>query len=238
MTTPTPDDLLELASLYALHALSDEDAAALEQRVDAADPETAEAFHAEVQSIREAMAVVSAATAVEPPEELRDRLLAAVTDDPVRTLPTRSPRRRWRTVAAAAAAAVVIGVAGVTVWSALQPPATLAEQVLAAPDVQTVKGEIPTGGVATLQYSREKNAGVLTMTDVAPPTAGTVYQMWLVHTDGSVASAGTMGPQTVTPVTTADLPDLTNSTALAFTVEPGDGSTQPTGAVFASLPII
>ena len=50
MTAPNPDDLLELAALYALHALSDEDAAALERRVEASDPATAEAFRAEART--------------------------------------------------------------------------------------------------------------------------------------------------------------------------------------------
>jgi anti-sigma-K factor RskA len=42
----------------------------------------------------------------------------------------------------------------------------------------------------------------------------------------------------VAPSTTAVLPDLGNSKALKFTVEPGSGSTQPTGQVVAELPLV
>ena len=55
-----------------------------------------------------------------------------------------------------------------------------AEQIFAAPDVRTVSGEIPTGGTATVVFSHDRNAGVLVMNNVPPPTEGTVYQMWLV----------------------------------------------------------
>jgi anti-sigma-K factor RskA len=50
-------------------------------------------------------------------------------------------------------------------------------------------------------------------------------------------SAGTMDAKTVSPSTTAVLPDIANSSALAFTVEPGTGSTRPTGQIFAELPL-
>ena len=109
----------------------------------------------------------------------------------------------------AAAAAVVIGLGALGVGMALRPapkPST-AEQVFAAPDVRTVSGEIPGGGTATVVFSREKNAGVLVMNNVAPPKPGTVYQMWLVDDDGP-QSAGTMDAQAVAPSTTAVLPDL------------------------------
>lgn len=237
MTDPLDDDLLELATPYALHSLSDAELADVDRRVAEASPDVAEAFFAEVSAIHETMAIVSAVTSAEPPPELRDALLAAIAADPVRALPERTkakPRRRG--IYLAAAAAVVIGVgAAVGVGIGLRPSPTIAEQVIAAPDHQTVKGSIPTGGIATLVYSREKNAGVLTMTDVAPPSEGTVYQMWLVPADGSPKSAGVMGPAAVSPTTTAVLPDLTGSTALAFTVEPGDGSAQPTTTPFAVL---
>jgi hypothetical protein len=60
--------------------------------------------------------------------------------------------------------------------------------------------------------------------------------MWLLGAQGA-KSAGTMDAKAVSPSTTAVLPDLGNSTALAFRVEPGAGSPQPTGEVFAKLPL-
>jgi anti-sigma-K factor RskA len=69
---------------------------------------------------------------------------------------------------------------------------------------------------------------------VPPPPQGTVYQMWLIGDKGPL-SAGTMNTAAVAPSTTAVLSNLRNSSALAFTVEPGDGSPQPTGKIFAKL---
>ena len=136
----------------------------------------------------------------------------------------------------AAAAALIIGLGALTAGLALRPAQTptTAEQVFAAPDVHTVSGAIPGGGTATVVFSREKNAGVLVMNDVPPPKPGTVYQMWLIGEAGPT-SAGTMDEQAVAPSTTAVLPDLGNSTALAFTVEPGTGSQKPTTPLIAKL---
>jgi hypothetical protein len=108
--------------------------------------------------------------------------------------------------------------------------------VFSASDVHTVYGAIPAGGTATVVFSRDRNAGVLVMNDVPPPSPGTVYQMWLVSPDGAT-SAGTMDAEAVAPSTTAVLENLGASTKLRFTVEPGSGSTQPTGAVIAELPL-
>ena len=57
--------------------------------------------------------------------------------------------------------------------------------MLAADDVRTVSGAMPAGGTATVVYSREKNAGVLVMNNVPPPSSGTVYQMWLMGDNGA-----------------------------------------------------
>jgi anti-sigma-K factor RskA len=108
--------------------------------------------------------------------------------------------------------------------------------VFSASDVHTVSGAIPAGGTATVVFSRDRNAGVLVMNDVPPPSPGTVYQMWLVSPQG-MSSAGTMDAKSVSPSTTAVLDNLGNSTKLTFTVEPGSGSTQPTGKVIAELPL-
>lgn len=233
MTTPFDDEVMDLAVPYALHALSDDDRSSVEARV--AQSGESQAFYNEVRAIREAMATLSAATAVEPPESLREAVLSAARSDGVRQLPR---RRNWRQVALAAAAAVVIGLGALGVGMALRPPAapSAAEQIFAAPDVRTVSGELPAGGQATLVFSRERDAAYLVMNNVPPPSAGTVYQMWLVG-DGQAVSAGTMDSAAVTPSTTAVVPDIGDSTALAFTIEPPGGSAQPTSEPFASLPL-
>lgn len=240
-------DLLDLAVPYALHAVSDAERDEIESILGGAGLPVADAFYDEVRAVRETMAVVSAVSAAEPPADLRDRLLAAVAGtttgnatDNVRTLPTARSGRSWRTVVLSAAAALVVGLGIVGVGLSLRSPTvqqSTAQEVFSAPDVHTVYGAIPAGGTAMVAFSRDRNAGVLVMNDVPPPSPGTVYQMWLVSPAGST-SAGTMDAEAVAPSTTAVLDNLGDSTTLAFTVEPGMGSTQPTGTVIAELPLI
>ena len=234
------DDLLELAVPYALHAVSDSERDDIESRLSNADLQVVDAFYDEVRAVRETMAAVSAASAQEPPADLRARLLSAVADDNVRLLPTARPNTRLRTALLSAAAAVVVGLAAVGIGQSLRPSVpqqSTAQQVFSASDVHTVSGDIPAGGKATVVFSRDRNAGVLVMNDVPPPSPGTVYQMWLVSPAGA-SSAGTMDAKAVAPSTTAVLENLGDSTKLRFTVEPGSGSTKPTGAAIAELPLI
>ncbi len=235
-------DLLDLAVPYAFDAVSDAERAEIESRLASAGLPAVDAFYDEVRAVRETMALVSAADAEQPPSELRARLLSAVAEDApldnVRTLRTNS--RSWRTTLLSAAAALAIGLAAVGVGTWLRPsapaPQSTAQQVFTAPDVHTVSGAIPAGGQATVVFSRDRNAGVLVMNDVPPPKPGTVYQMWLVSPEGE-SLAGTMDAKSVAPSTTAVIENIGNSTKLAFTVEPGTGSTKPTGAVIAELPL-
>jgi anti-sigma-K factor RskA len=230
MTEPT-FELIELATPYALHAVSEAERAMIDRQVAAAPSAVAEGFHEEVRAVRETMAVVSAATAAEPPADLRAAVLAVVKPDT-------NSHSRWRTAAFAAAAAIVVGLAAFGVGIALRPSPTptVAEQVMAAPDVRTVSRQLADGGTATMVFSRDRNAGVLVMNNVPPPSPGTVYQMWLLS-DRAPVLAGTMDTATVAPFTTAVLPNLADSSALAFTVEPGTGSPQPAGRIFAELPL-
>jgi anti-sigma-K factor RskA len=231
MTDPTDFELLELATAYALHAMSDEERAEIDRRVATAPAPVAAAFADEVRGVREAMAIVSAATAAEPPEHLRAATLALAG-------PAAGRKSRWRTAAfASAAAAVVVGAAafGIGVLTRPHPTQTVAEQIMTAPDVRTVSRPLA-NGTATVMFSRDRNAGVLVMNNVPPPAPGTVYQMWLIGSKGPT-SAGTMGTAAVAPSTTHMFNDLGSSTALAFTVEPGTGSPQPTSAILAELPL-
>jgi anti-sigma-K factor RskA len=228
MTEPSEFELLELATPYALHAVSDDERAVIERQLAAAPPSVIDAFREEVRAVHETMTVVSAATAAEPPGGLRAKLLEAVLPDLVR-------RSRWRTALVAAAAAIVVGLAAFGAGIALRPPPkpTMAEQIMAASDVRTVSGDLA-GGTATVVFSHNMNAGVLVMNNVPPPAQGTVYQIWLIGDKGPT-SAGTMDTAAVAPSTTDMLSNLGHSSALAFTVEPGNGSPQPTGKILAKL---
>jgi anti-sigma-K factor RskA len=194
----------------------------------------AAAFNDEVRAVRETMAIVSAATAAEPSAQLRGAILAPI--EPVEPIAIRQMSWR-RAVFASAAAAVVVGAAAFGVGVLMRPPAksTVAEQVLAAPDVRTVSRPLA-NGTATVMFSRDRNAGVLVMSNLSPPSPGTVYQMWMIGANGPT-SAGTMNAAAVTPSMTETLTNLGASTALAFTVEPGTGSPQPTTPILAELPL-
>jgi anti-sigma-K factor RskA len=230
MTGPTEFELLELATPYALNAISEGERSAIDRQLATAPAAVAQSFRDEVRGVGEAMAVVSAITAAEPPARLREAVLAVTQPDSAR-------RSRWRAIVLAAAAAIVVGLAAFGAGIALRPPhtPTMAEQIMAAPDVRTVSGPVASG-TATVIFSRDENAGVLVMNNVPPPSQGTVYQMWLVDEKGPT-SAGTMNAAAVTPSTTHLLPNLGDSSVLAFTVEPGNGSPQPTGKIFAKLPL-
>jgi anti-sigma-K factor RskA len=230
MTEPTDFDLLALATPYALDAVSNNERADIERRIAAAPAAVAQAFHEEVRAVRETMAALSAGTAAEPPPGLRDRVLAAIGS-------TSRRRFRWRTAGLVAAAALVAAITfgvGLALRPA-QPPSTAA-LVFTAPDVRTVSGAMPPGGTATVVYSREKNAAVLVMNNVDPPPPGKVYQMWLLGGQ-KPRSAGTMDAKAVRPSTTDVVRDLGQASTLAFTIEPGKGSAQPTGRILAELPL-
>jgi len=160
----------------------------------------AAAFDDEVRLVRETMAAASASTPVEPPAALGGRLLASVKSDS-------ACRFGWRTVLFAAAAAVAIGLGALSPGLALRSTAPLSTpaHVFAADDVRTVSGAMPAGGTATVVYSREKNAVVLVMNNVPPPSPGTVYQMWLMGDNGA-KFAGTIDAKAVAPPTTSGHP--------------------------------
>ncbi|WAJ45914.1 anti-sigma factor [Mycobacterium sp. Aquia_216] len=232
MTEPADFELLELATPYALHAVSDAERVDIDRQVAAAPASIASAFAEEVRAVRETMAVVSAATVAEPPPQLRAAVLAIAASSPLKR------QRRWRTTALiSVAAAIVAGLTAFGVQTLLRPTPSrsVAEQVMAAPDVRTVSRPLA-NGTATVVFSRDRGAGVLVMNNVPPPNPGTVYQMWLIGAQGPT-SAGTMGTAAVSPSTTATLTNLGASTALAFTVEPGAGSPQPTSPILATLPL-
>ncbi|MGW6693894.1 anti-sigma factor [Rhodococcus sp. NPDC054953] len=237
-------DLLDLAHVYALDAVSEADRTEIAGRLGAAAPHTARAFARIVADTHETMALVAAGDAAAPPPELRERLLRAIDTEPAGRvddeLTDRRTQRRRRITRAvlAAAAAVVVGIGTTVAIRQFDRPTSLptVEQVLASPDARTRTTEVA-GGSITLSSSEQANAVVVEMSDVPPPPDGHVYQMWFVPDSGAPRSAGTMSAATMPPPGGEVIPALDSAAAVAVTVEPGTGSTQPTGAPVVTIPL-
>lgn len=239
-------DLLDLAYPFAVDAVSEAERAEINDRLRASAPPTAEAFARIVADTRETLALVGGSDALAPPHELRDRIMSAVDSGPVESdtddvARRRALRRRRLTRALVAAAAVVVvgvGVAvGVGQFSDRAPTVPTVDQVIASPDVHTFTADVA-GGTITLSSSAEENAVVVSMTDVAPPPSGHVYQMWFVPESGAPRSAGTMSADTMPPPGGSVIPELDSAASVAVTVEPGTGSPQPTGEPVVTIPLV
>lgn len=238
-------ELLELAYPYALDAVSDSERASITERLGAADAATSGDFARIIREIQETMALITAADTLTPPPQLKT-LIMAVLDAHTHTgndVAARSARRRRRlTRAVAVAAAVAIIGLGAAIATGqfprhIPPPAGLSvAQVLHAPDIRTRTAEVA-GGTISIAASAQTNAAVVTMTDVPPPPAGHVYQMWLMPASGPPRSAGTMTAATMPPPRGEVVHPLYAAATVAITVEPGAGSTQPTGQRVVTIPL-
>ncbi|EKT84245.1 hypothetical protein WSS_A03980 [Rhodococcus opacus M213] len=234
------DELVGMAYPYALDALDDGERRELDTDLATADEDTRSTFTDEVRRIREAFAVVSAVGAVEPPPRVRTRVLDEVRHSaagPTSLTERRSRRRRWQIAVAAAAAVGVLAGGTVIVRQLTEGPSpSVAEQVLDASDVHSSTSAIAAGGSATANYSKSQDAVVFVLDGVAPPSADTVYQLWLMPASGDApVPAGTISPGEMQPTTTVVLDDVGSMSKLAVTVEPPGGSPQPTSEPFAVL---
>ncbi|NUU19246.1 anti-sigma factor [Cellulomonas humilata] len=139
----------------------------------------------------------------------------------------RPSRTRWLAVAAA----VVIGAAVPTALAVQQAQrANEAEQqqqaladLLTDPSAVVVHGDVTGGGTATAILTDDR--ALFSATGLPDPGDDKAYQLWVVDADGA-ASAGVMADDAGSVRQLAD--DFTAGSALAITIEPAAGSTQPT----------
>ncbi|MEV7430777.1 MULTISPECIES: anti-sigma factor [unclassified Nocardioides] len=237
------DDIHALSGAYAVDALDDIERAQFERHLAGCDT-----CREEVDSLREASALLAETTMLEPSADLRARVLAQVST--VRPLPPLVPahapapstgsvpadparprRRRLTGLVAAAAAVVAIGAGtGVLVeqpWeddTSQAPLPSAVDRIKAAPDVQTFEHEFPDGAEAVLYRSASLNEAVIVTHDMGPAPDGKVYQAWLQHDDVMV-SAGLMpeGPDNTVPLEG----DPATANGFGITVEPAGGSVVP-----------
>jgi hypothetical protein len=233
--TDDEQQLLDLAYVYALDAVSEGERSEIAGRLGVAAPHTAQAFARIVSDTQETIARITVDDVLAPPAQLRARLLQAIgiqsADGGSDELALKRIRRRRLIVRAVAAAAAVCAIGlGTTVvterfWHHQAQP-TVA-QILANPDTRTVSAAVA-GGTITLSASAQANAVVVSMANVPPPPEGHVYQMWFLPASGNPRSAGTMSADTMPPPGGEVVPALDSATKVAVTVEPGSGSSQPT----------
>jgi len=242
--------VLELAEIYALDAVSDDERAMIDDYVKDA-PEGPE-FLERVREARETLAV-SFTAKDEPPASLFGNILERITqeaaappsaepavpavaapavDDLAAARAKREERqrtsgaRRWLVGVAAAA---VIGLGGIGVGAYVSAQNDPVNQVLQAQDVQKQSAPVPGGGTATISASSAKDSFVVLMDGVAPAPDGKVYQLWTLPKDGSApVPQGTMDAQTLSKP--AVVKGLSSASSVAITVEPAGGSKAPTSA--------
>ena len=175
-----------LSGAYAVDALDDDERAQFEEHLSGCAT-----CRSEVDSLREAAALLAETTVTAPSAGLRDRVLADVAGTrplpPVpATVTALEPRRRRRLVPflAAAAAAVAIGTGGI-VWQQVtdDDPSSQTEQVLTANDAQRFTVDFEGGATATLVRSKQLNKAVLVTKDMPAPPDGRAYALWLQHDD-------------------------------------------------------
>lgn len=243
---------VELAELYALDAVTDEERRAIEQYISAAPAAERTAFFDRVRQARETLARTFRVEE-EPPANLFDRIVAQLPaqgsqpeedapaaaagpaatpagDELAKARQRRAERRRpsgSRRWLAGVAAAAAIALGGVGVGSYLADQNDPVNQVVRAGDLREASVDVAGGGTATLLISSSEDAAVVKMNGVPAPPAGKVYQMWLIPKDGSApVSQGLMDEEALSKPAVVE--GISSAAALGITVEPVGGSKSPT----------
>ena len=231
-------DIHALSGAYAIDALDDVERARFQRHLDEC-PEC----RAEVESFREAAALLPETTLAAPPPSLRDRVLADIAT--VRPLPpvVAAPpaRRRFRPALLVAAAAAVLAVGGTAVvqpWSddpVSQVPVSDVDRVLQAADAEQYERTFPDGSRAVLTRSPSLHKAVIETHDMDLPPDGKVYELWLQHGD-EMRPAGLMPLQGDTVMMLEG--DAADAVGAGITIEPAGGSPteEPTGETVALIP--
>ncbi|WP_455834855.1 anti-sigma factor [Pseudarthrobacter siccitolerans] len=247
---------IDLAELYALDAVTDEERRAIEEYISAAPAAERASFLERVRQSRETL-TRTFRVEEEPPADLFDRIVAQLpaqlpvqpesrgpaqgvpADELAKARERREERRRpagTRRWLAGIAAAAAIALGGVGVGSYIADQNDPLNQVVRADDVREASVPVAAGGTATVLVSSSKDALVVKMNGVPAPPEGKVYQMWLIPRDGSApVSQGLMDAEALSKPAVVE--GIASAAALGITVEPVGGSTSPTLPTVAAAPL-
>jgi len=260
VTAPSSESGRDRAPDYVLGLLDAEEVRAFE-----AELARTHALAKLVAELREVSAGLAAGSAMAPPGDLKERLMARVREMPPLAGPAPENRAGARTrwvvpgLVTALAASVVVAVVQGTQRAALQAElvrgrALLAEvegrlarqdatlnTLLAAERELTLVHLAPSGAEASgiqLYWNRRINQGVLHAFRLPPAPAGRVYQLWLIRDGVPIPSrVFNSDPDGQVLVGGFELPAGGRFQAAAVTVEPPAGSSSPTLPILLVGPV-
>jgi anti-sigma-K factor RskA len=231
-----------LTGAYALDALDEVERAGFERHL-----RSCGTCAAEVIEFQEATAGLADRVALEPPPQLRARVLAEVSRtrqvQPTQRVHLRRPSLR-RTLAGAAAAVLIAGTAalGGVAWQGHEAArdariaaerATALTEVLTDPGRLEAVGTVTGGGTATVVASGDR--AVLAAKQLPALPSGRQYQVWLIKADKTILSAGMLGLKNGSGQSLVT--GVANGDAVAVSVEPAGGSKQPTTTPLVAVPV-
>jgi anti-sigma-K factor RskA len=234
----TSHDLHLLTGSYALDALPADEQADFEKHL-ARCPSCAE----EVRGLRETAARLAMATAISPPPQMRERVLAAVPRTRQLPPPGRYPRTRIGrrlplsragltagvlALAAAVAFLLVTTISTTKQLHQVQASNRTVAAVLAAPDARVESVPAAGGGTVTAVVSLRQQEAVVTSVKLPALSGGRVYQLWVLDSAGGARSAGLLALNASGTVAPALADGVLPSDKLGITVEPAGGTAQPT----------
>ncbi len=214
----------DLAAAYALDALDGDELDAYVEHLAGCG----QCRH-EVAQLREAAGSLAVAEAVEPPVELRSKVLGSLSEESSRAPSRGSLRWAWGTAAAASVIVVVLAGLLASTTGRLSVAEQVAEVYVAA-DAQVVVVDSSQVGPAQFTYSSAQRRGVFVGFSMPQPSSDQTYQLWLIGPDGPVP-AGTFSPEADGSASVLVEGEVHSGLVLGLTEEPAGGSEQPTGDV-------
>jgi len=225
------ENLHTLAAAYALDSLTDVERRRFETHLLDCDTCADEVF-----GMRETTTRLATAAAQDPPDGLRERVLAQAAR--TRQVPPRvrrpgsgrGNRLGWILSAACLVLAIVLGVAAVRAQESKDRVAALNRDiaaVIAAPDARTVTAPVRSGGSGKVVVSRSLGRAVVVMSGLPQLPAAKTYELWFMG-PRPPRPAGTMRPPAHGDPGPVLAKGVGDATQIGITVEPSAGSARPT----------
>ena len=250
------DDLHVLSGSYVLDALSEPERDSFERHL-----QHCPLCEDEVRGLREAAARLGLAKTLDPPPQMRPRVLAVAYR--TRQLPPpageqvglerrgvrvtwlfrpRSARRHAqrrprlpRLAAALAAASLVVVVAlGITQSDGAATAGAAISRVVTAPDARTQTMRTSAGGTVTVIVSARQQAAVVSATGMRSLPPAQTYQLWVIGPDGARSAGLLSRTGRAGPVLASGVEP---GDRIGITVEPAGGTSGPTPTPVIAVPI-